>query len=236
MAKSKEQNTKTNLKSKKISQPNVSLLERLSLNNDKNQSYLNFILGALIVVVLIILVFNYIHKPTPDLGPAEKTQSQQTSNNNTNPLNDQTTVKYTVRQGDTLFIIAQNYYNDGYKYPEIAKYNKLSDENLIEVGQVIDIPKMSQQNAQSQQVQPASPTDQNQPNANIQATGGAVNQTIWGERITSDTYTVVPGDWLSKIAGRTYGDPMRFDKIVKANNIANPDLIEPGTVLKIPQN
>jgi heat shock protein HslJ len=56
-------------------------------------------------------------------------------------------------------------------------------------------------------------------------------------------YTVQPGDWLSKIAARYYGDPLAYDRIVEANNaqsddeypdIANPDLIRPGLLLCLP--
>jgi len=53
--------------------------------------------------------------------------------------------------------------------------------------------------------------------------------------ITGDTYTVIEGDWLSTIAGRAYGDIYAFDKIAQANNIRNPDILEPGMVLKIPR-
>lgn len=50
------------------------------------------------------------------------------------------------------------------------------------------------------------------------------------------TYTVKPGDSLSKIAKRVYGDPQQWRKIHEANRdvIENPDLIHPGQVLKLP--
>ena len=49
-------------------------------------------------------------------------------------------------------------------------------------------------------------------------------------------YTVSPGDSLSKIAKRFYGDANRWQKIFEANRdrIENPDLIQPGWKLKIP--
>jgi heat shock protein HslJ len=59
-----------------------------------------------------------------------------------------------------------------------------------------------------------------------------------------DEYTVQAGDWLSKIAEKYYGDVLAYDLIVQANNlqsddtypdIANPDLIEPGLLLCIPE-
>ena len=52
----------------------------------------------------------------------------------------------------------------------------------------------------------------------------------------SDTYVVVAGDSLSKIAKRHYGDANKWPRIYEANRdqIKNPDLIHPGQRLKIP--
>ena len=49
--------------------------------------------------------------------------------------------------------------------------------------------------------------------------------------------TVQPGDTLSAIAQRFYGDPNQFPRIFEANRhqIANPNVIFPGQVLRIPQ-
>ena len=50
------------------------------------------------------------------------------------------------------------------------------------------------------------------------------------------TYTVAPGDSLSKIAKHFYGEANKWRRIFEANQdvIKNPDLIHPGQVLKIP--
>jgi nucleoid-associated protein YgaU len=50
------------------------------------------------------------------------------------------------------------------------------------------------------------------------------------------TYTVVKGDSLSKIAKRFYGDAQQWRKIYEANKdqIKNPDLIKPGQTFRIP--
>lgn len=52
----------------------------------------------------------------------------------------------------------------------------------------------------------------------------------------TQTYTVVSGDTLSKIAKQFYGNANRWHDIFDANRdqISNPDLIRPGQVLKIP--
>lgn len=50
-------------------------------------------------------------------------------------------------------------------------------------------------------------------------------------------YTVVPGDTLSAIAQRWYGDATLWPRIFAANpdQIADPNLIFPGQVFRIPQ-
>lgn len=171
-------------------------------NNLQDQSKLSIVLGGLIVLVVGILIFNYFNKGKNDLGPAQQTQQETSSENSVG--------KYTVKEGDTLFTIADQYYKNGDKFTEIAQANKLENADIIETGQVLEIPKV-------ENVAPNAPN------------------TEWGAAILGNTYTVQDGDWLSTIAGRAYGDILAFEKIAKANNISNPDLIEPGTVLTIPR-
>ena len=51
-----------------------------------------------------------------------------------------------------------------------------------------------------------------------------------------ETYTVEKGDSLSKIAKRIYGDANKWHAIFEANRdrIEDPDLIQPGWILKLP--
>lgn len=218
------------LRVKKGPQEGQSLLQRFQSELEQNQSYLNLALGVLIVLVLGVLAFNYFKQGSSNLGPAQQTQNAQEEKlqRDVDPKN--LPGKYTVKEGDTLFQIAENYYQNGLLYPKIVEANKLADENLITAGQILEIPKVE---VKDKQELAAEPTPQASNGTN--GRGGSINQTIWGEAITSDTYTVTEGDWLSKIAGRAYGDIYAYEKIAKANNIQNPDLIEPGIVLKIPR-
>lgn len=55
---------------------------------------------------------------------------------------------------------------------------------------------------------------------------------------TGDQYTVKSGDSLSKIAKAHYGDAMKWHQIYDANKGLigdNPDMIQPGQVLKLPK-
>lgn len=232
-------------------------IDKIQTDLEKNQSYLNLILGALIVIVLGVLIFNYFNKPS-DNGEVTPT-AEQTIDEKGDVAKGSLPGTYTVKEGDTLFIIAQKYYDDGNLYTEIIKENKLTTDS-IEAGQKLVIPKPSISSSASPEGSPsASPeaTVKPSPSPEVSSTpqakasiapsakpsevpswgkGGATNQTTWGESITGNSYTVVKDDWLSKIAGRAYGDIMQYQKIAKANNIANPNVIEVGMVLKIPRD
>lgn len=222
-------------KIKKADQPSVAptngnYLEKIEKEIESNQSKVSLVLGALIILVIGILIFNYFNKSKASLGPAQQTSKEAQQDVSPNQLPG----KYTVKEADTLFIIADKYYQDGNKYTEIAKTNNLTNPDQIETDQVLEIPKLETQQAQAE-VSPQ-PTVSPEPSASPETLGtGGGNTTIWGEKIDSNKYTVVEGDWLSTIAGRAYGDITAFNKIAQANNISNPDLIEPGTVLTIPR-
>ncbi len=52
-----------------------------------------------------------------------------------------TNSSYTVVEGDNLWNIAVAAYGDGYKWPEIAKANKLENPDLIFTGNVLTLPR-----------------------------------------------------------------------------------------------
>ncbi|MBK0403127.1 LysM peptidoglycan-binding domain-containing protein [Adhaeribacter sp. BT258] len=86
------------------------------------------------------------------------------------------------------------------------------------------------------------PVEQPKTGAAKDSTGGFFNQGAAGQPAAGatagmDTYTVKSGDSLSKIAKNFYGDAQQWKKIHEANKdqISNPDLIQPGWVLKIPK-
>ena len=108
-----------------------------------NQSTLSLVLGALIILVVGVLIFNYFNKnKDANLGPSQTTEGDVAP--------EALPGKYTVKEGDTLFLIAESYYKDGYKYSEIAKTNNLANADAIEVGQVLEIPKLESEVAQAE--------------------------------------------------------------------------------------
>ena len=112
-----------------------------------------------------------------------------------------TTSTYKVASGDTLSKIAQRF---GTTYQELARINGISDPNKIRVGQVLKLPNSSSNS----------------------------NSTYSNTSISSyNTYTVVSGDNLSKIAQR-FGTT--YQEIARINGISDPNKIKVGQVLKIP--
>ncbi|HSE64032.1 MAG TPA: LysM peptidoglycan-binding domain-containing protein [Thermoanaerobaculia bacterium] len=66
---------------------------------------------------------------------------------------------------------------------------------------------------------------------------GGSSQLTSRDENTMQTYTVVAGDSLSKIAKRVYGKASLWRKIYEANrdHIKDPDMIFPGQLLRIPE-
>lgn len=109
---------------------------------------------------------------------------------------------YTVQSGDTLSVIAQNFYSDANLWQRIYDANRGiigPDPDLIYPGQNLVIPDLNTASAR--------------------------------------TYTVQPGDTLSVIAQKFYGDANSWQIIYDANRSVigdNPDQIFPGQNLVIP--
>ncbi len=207
---------------KPASQSVSSYWQNLESEVSNNQSKISMILGSLIIFVVVLLIFNFFNKNKSSLGPAQTTEST-SEQQDVSPEN--LPGKYTVKEGNTLFLIAEKYYSDGYKFTEIAKANNISDVNAITVGQTLEIPKL-----EAVEVAESTPAP-----ITIPAGTPEVSASDYGPAITANTYTVVEGDWLSTIAARAYGDIFAYPKIAQANNITNPDYITPGMVLTIPR-
>lgn len=119
---------------------------------------------------------------------------------------------YKAVSGDSLWSVAERAYSNPYAWMEIAKANNLSKPYLLEMGQEISIPAVS--DAQKSQTE----------------TKPDVSGSIIG-----DSYVVATGDHLWAIAVRAYGDGFAWVKIAQENNLSNPNVIEEGQELKLPR-
>lgn len=121
-----------------------------------------------------------------------------------------------VEKGQNLWTIAEKQYGSGYNWVDIAKENNLSNANLLVEGQELKLPKA--------------------PVIVLEQTEAKVTENkVEAETIMGDTYTVAKGDHLWKIAMAAYGDGYKWVDIAKANEIAHPNYIEVGQVLKLPR-
>lgn len=165
------------------------------------------ILGGLIILVLAIFVVKYFkNQTTNQILPSGSSQTRQT---------------HTVAKGDNLWKIAVKYYNDGFKWGDIAKANNVTNPDQIEVGQELSIPEVAS-------ITTTKPTP-------VTTNTVAQTQIDNNSSITAATYEVVKGDSLWKIAVRAYQDGYKWPTLAKENKLKNPNLIYPGNIIIIPR-
>lgn len=171
------------------------------------ENYFYLFLGFLIVITIAIISALWFIKANKSIVSDKKTkQKAQASLSQTR--------NYIVQEGDNLWKIAELAYGSGFNAVDIAKINNIADPNLIRIGQKLVLPV----------VQARTPT----------RTDLAITQTK-KVTFTGDNYLVKEGDYLWKIAIEVYGDGYAWTKIANANNLINPDLIYPKSVLAIPR-
>jgi nucleoid-associated protein YgaU len=165
-------------------------------------------LGAVVVVVAFILVFSFVKSKG-----SMKSQTTSTSTvANEQAVKNVMPKTYTVKSGDYLWSIAEKIYGSGYNWVDLANANKLENPGVLYAGTKLIVPD----------VKPKLVTVQNNPIQGLST-------------ITGSSYTVVKGDYLWNIAVRAYGDGYKWTEIAKVNNLANPNLIFSGNVLKLPR-
>lgn len=140
---------------------------------------------------------------------------------------------YTIKKGDTLEVIAKRELGSKSKVSEILKANEGLNPRKLVPGKTILIPRDSAGTAspmggsteteKHSEAKPLSSTFEPTPSSGSQS--GA-----------SDSYVVVKGDTLWKVAKKTYGDGNKWKKIFDANRnqLPNADALRPGMKLKIP--
>lgn len=182
----------------------------------ESESSTSVIFGAIVVIVVGILLFNY-SRSNPSISEQGEATAAATM---TSPTGEQLPTTYVVASGDTLWSVAEKFYGDGFKWVDLVKENNLPQNGGITVGQTLKIPALMHEAASTSEATTTSPGSTPAPEA--ASVGG--------------NYTVVKGDSLWHIAVTVYGDGYRWIDIYKANKdlIHNPDLIYPGQVFVLP--
>lgn len=195
-----------------------SLSKKISSFFQVNESTLSTVLGALVVVVIGVLIFNYFKSSSPTDNLPEN-PLEQFDEGKIEIITNQDGLEvpknlpeiYQVKTGDQLWHIAEKHYGSGYNWVDIAAANKLVNANYLLVGQELSLPQAAIR-------KPVVMAEISEP-----------------VTITQDSYVVQKGDHLWKIAVQSYGDGYKWVEIAKVNNIASPDLIEIGQELKLPR-
>ncbi|NOY15133.1 MAG: LysM peptidoglycan-binding domain-containing protein [bacterium] len=194
----------------KKAEKNISTIVKFLKNNE---DWLSFGLGLATLVVLVALGGYVVwQKITPAKTNGSTIQVQITPE--PTPASQPTPGYYVVKPGDYLWKIAKQHYQDGFKWVEIAKANKLTNPDLLYTGQKLILPEITK----TAQVQNPAPT--------------AITKTA--QNTNEATYIVKKGDMLWWLSKRFYNNPYLYVKVAKYNNIKTPSLIEVGQVIKFP--
>lgn len=181
---------------------------------NSTEAIISLVLGIIVVVTAGFLIFNFVRGRTTTVSPTNQAVAPGF------PVGEKkeealvalpTTHK--VAQGEYLWNIAEKYYKSGYNWVTLAQANKLANPDLLYVGQELSVPK----------------ADPIYPPGSVNGNAATVSA------ITGNSYKVVKGDTLWSISCRAYADCYKWTEIAKANNLANPDLIEVDQELKLPR-
>jgi len=180
-----------------------------------DESYVSLLIGLIVVVAIAALgIFFARSQKTTQTSSTQFNPSLQIQEDKTVGGNNQNSKKtYTIKPGDNLWSISENFYKSGYNWVDIAKANNIEDPGMIFAGNKLIIPKVEPKNitVTIEQKQEAS------------------------KSIAGNSYTIEKGDNLWDIAVRAYGDGYSWTRIEQANSLSNPNLIFSGNVLKIPR-
>ena len=202
-------------------------LKKILKNLKLSESTISTLLGAMVVVVVGMLIFNYFKQAdkqeeiTPEAAQEEEIIFEE-EDGVVVPTNLPPT--YKVQKGEDLWKIAEKHYGSGYNWVDIAAENNIANPDRVLADQELVLPKVA---VRQPLEKVAAATDQ-VPAAEEKDDAPAVE-------ITAESYTVVEGDSLWKIAVRAYADGYKWPEIVKANNLLNPNHIEVGQQLSLPR-
>jgi len=130
-------------------------------------------------------------------------------------------ITHRIAAGESISKLALKYYGDYKKYHHIANFNKMTDVTRVRVGQQIRIPVIAGVSIEDLiRISTAS------------TTASQSTPEISGEYTL---YQIQPGESLSKIAKKYYGDYRLFRVIADYNGIDDPTSIKVGQKVKVPR-
>ncbi|MBP2452285.1 alpha/beta hydrolase-fold protein [Mycolicibacterium lutetiense] len=148
---------------------------------------------------------------------------------------------HTVVPGETLSALALRFYGDAERYRLIAAASGIPDPNVIQVGQRLVFPDYTRYTAVAGDTLTglASRFYGQADLSRLIATASGLAPDAGldpGQQLIIPElrkYSVVPGDALSALASRFYGDASFYPPIAGVNGISDPGAIKPGQTLVI---
>jgi tetratricopeptide (TPR) repeat protein len=134
-------------------------------------------------------------------------------------------VLHTIQPDESLSMVAKKYYGDYKKFQIIAEYNQLEDATKVRVGQEIKVPVIEGIPFLGSQDE-------------IVTVAGMAPERPVTEVAPAEKYvlhTVEPGESLSKLALRYYGDYKKFPIIARYNQLDENIGLTVGQEIKIPE-
>lgn len=184
------------------------------LKKTTRKNKLSFFIGLITFIIFSIIGINFYLKNLPKKPQKIILQVKKSEKSiEKNKKNYSEVKKHRVKEGESLWQIAEKYYGSGFNAYDIALANKIANPNLIYINQELILP-------------------------NVKSKTPTVGETIGIKTELSQqknkNYIVKNGDYLWKIALEHYGDGYAWIKIASYNKIKNPNLIEPGMVIILP--
>ena len=141
---------------------------------------------------------------------------------------------YTIRPGDTLLAIAYRY---GIDWTMIAEANKLHEDTLLQIGQVLHLPGVHSVGGavedKAQTTEETQPKEEHKKAKHKESDTASQADANAGDNSATDIqlYTVQPGNTLLDIAD-VYG--VSWEAVAKANDLTQDSVLAIGQELRIP--
>lgn len=136
--------------------------------------------------------------------------------------------EHVIREGDTLWSIAQKYYGDGRLHSLLEEANRdaFAKKRGLDVGQRLRVPERSS---------PVADRTLALDDANATSSDGA-KEPGKAAKPGAGKYVVRPGDTLVGVARKTLGSERRWEEILALNSarIPDPDALTVGAELRLP--
>ncbi|UCF71863.1 MAG: LysM peptidoglycan-binding domain-containing protein [Deltaproteobacteria bacterium] len=134
-------------------------------------------------------------------------------------------VLHAIQPDESISMLAKKYYGDPKKFQIIAEYNELEDATKVRVGQEIKVPVVEGMLFFGTSEE-------------IISVSGEISKSSLTEVIPVKSFTihtVEPGESLSKVALRYYGDYKKFPIIAQYNQLDENASLRVGQKIKIPE-